>query len=112
MPAIKQSVCFNPFNRDDITPAQLVVAAAEQPRLAARDKRPGHRLDQATRRQGAFCPALAALAGRQHGARHALSARHGERRDAIEATNPQHLLDHVRLHFDVGTPTGHCHRAV
>ena len=29
MPAIKQSVCFNPFNRDDITPEQLVVAAAK-----------------------------------------------------------------------------------
>ena len=28
MPAIKQSVCFNPFNQDDVTPAELIAAAA------------------------------------------------------------------------------------
>ena len=28
MSAIRQSVCFNPFNRDDITPEQLITAAA------------------------------------------------------------------------------------
>ena len=29
MSAIRQSVCFNPFNRDDITPKQLIAAAAK-----------------------------------------------------------------------------------
>ena len=29
MPAIKQSVCFNSFSRNDVTPAQLITAAAK-----------------------------------------------------------------------------------
>lgn len=28
MPTVRQSVCFNPFNQDDVTPAELIAAAA------------------------------------------------------------------------------------